>query len=56
MGIAIGRGVAFMPGELFFIDAKSRPTSLRFNFNRAVATDVERGPAILAKLVEVRII
>ena len=52
LSIALERGVAFMPGEPFFIDAESRPSALRLNFSHADAADVERGIAILADLVE----
>ena len=56
LSIALERGVAFMPGEPFFIDAKSRPSALRLNFSHAGAADVERRIAILAELVEAQII
>ena len=56
LSIALERGVAFMPGEPFFIDAESRPSALRLNFSHAGAADVERRIAILAELAEAQII
>ena len=48
---AIERGVAFMPGEPFYPDARPAAGALRLNFSHASPQDAERGLAILADLL-----
>jgi 2-aminoadipate transaminase len=52
---AIERGVAFMPGEPFFPDARAAAGALRLNFSHATEAQADRGLAVLADLLrEVR--
>lgn len=52
---AIERGVAFMPGELFFAGEVPAHGTLRLNFSHADEDGIERGLAVLAELVRCRI-
>jgi DNA-binding transcriptional MocR family regulator len=52
---ALERGVAFMPGEPFYPMPVTHASAMRLNFSHASASDVERGLAILAELIETRI-
>lgn len=52
---AIERGVAFMPGELFFAGEVPAHGTLRLNFSHADEDGIERGLAVLAGLVRCRI-
>ncbi len=55
LGEAIDRGVAFMPGELFFAGQAPAHGTLRLNFSHADEAGIERGLALLADLVKSRI-
>ena len=48
---AIRRGVAFMPGDLFYPEVPQHCGSLRLNFSHANQEQAERGLAILAELL-----
>lgn len=48
---AIARGVAFMPGEHFFVDPGAARGMLRLNFSHASAAEARRGIEILAQLL-----
>lgn len=48
---AIDAGVAFMPGEPFFADDVGASNCLRLSFSNAESKDVDRGLAILSKIV-----
>lgn len=52
---AIERGVAFMPGELFFAGDVPAHGTMRLNFSHADEAGIERGLAVLAELVRSRI-
>lgn len=52
---AIERGVAFMPGELFFAGEVPAHGTLRLNFSHADEDGIERGLGVLAELVRCRI-
>lgn len=52
---AIERGVAFMPGELFFAKEVPAHGTMRLNFSHADEIGIERGLALLADLVRSRI-
>jgi DNA-binding transcriptional MocR family regulator len=52
---AIERGVAFMPGELFYVGKAPAHGTLRLNFSHADDDGIERGLALLADLVRKRI-
>jgi len=45
---ALARGVAFMPGEVFFPDEEAPLGYLRLNFSHATAAEMDRGLAVLA--------
>ena len=49
---AIGRGVAFMPGEPFFADDRPARGALRLNFSHAADDQMPRGLAILGELLK----
>ena len=49
---AIGRGVAFMPGESFYPEKTESCGAFRLNFSHATEEQAEKGLAILAGLVE----
>jgi DNA-binding transcriptional MocR family regulator len=49
---ALRRGVAFMPGELFYPHSPQGRGVLRLNFSHADADQAERGLAILAELLD----
>ena len=51
---AIARGVAFMPGELFYAGVPPAHGTMRLNFSHAAEADTERGLALLAELVRAR--
>jgi len=48
---ALGRGVAFMPGEPFYAQAQESCGSLRLNFSHANEDQIDRGLALLAELL-----
>lgn len=52
---AIERGVAFMPGELFYAGKTPAHGTLRLNFSHADEASIERGLALLADLLRKRI-
>lgn len=52
---AIERGVAFMPGELFFAGEVPAHGTMRLNFSHADEDGIERGLGVLAELVRCRI-
>ncbi len=52
---AIDRGVAFMPGELFYADKAPAHGTMRLNFSHADEAAIERGLGMLADLVRARI-
>lgn len=49
--VALEQGVAFMPGEPFFADARQASGCLRLNFSHASGAQAERGIATLATLL-----
>ena len=52
---AIERGVAFMPGELFFAGEVPAHGTMRLNLSHADEDGIERGLGVLAELVRCRI-
>lgn len=52
---AIERGVAFMPGEPFYADPRTRENTLRLSFAHADEVAAERGIATLAEIVAARL-
>lgn len=48
---ALGRKVAFMPGEYFFPEARPKKGFFRLNYSHARRSDARRGLKILAKLM-----
>ncbi|WP_341650005.1 PLP-dependent aminotransferase family protein [Thauera humireducens] len=52
---AIERGVAFMPGELFFAGDVPAHGTMRLNFSHSDESGIEQGLTVLAELVRCRI-
>ncbi|KAF7599384.1 MAG: GntR family transcriptional regulator [Candidatus Dactylopiibacterium carminicum] len=51
---AIARGVAFMPGEAFFVDPAEGRQYLRLNYSRATPEEMMRGLELLADCIHAR--
>ena len=53
LGLAIEHGVAFMPGESFYVERGPARGVLRLNFSHAAESQMDEGLAILAGLIRV---
>lgn len=51
LALGIERGIAFMPGEPFFPDPETAPSSLRLNFSHASESQARQGLDVLADLL-----